>query len=304
MTTAAPSGGPADAQSAEAAYIRMFLSRRKRYMDYPSQVHIETVARCNARCEFCVYPDIERKGRKMSDELFRKILSDLSKIPAEHRYSVVPYKINDPFLDPGIIDKLRWINEELPHARIILTTNAIALTRKHIEGLNTVRNFEFLWLSLNGYDRASYRRRMGVDAFDRVVQNIHKVRKWFRYPEVVRIGRVNTNTDEDQRFYRFVRETFGEQRWVAGNMQGDFLGDVDQCYPTIPEMPCCHWFELSITCTGKVSLCCMDGHCHYPIGDVRKQGALDVYNGKQYRLLREKGFRRKAVQPCAACTFY
>ncbi|MEQ9068278.1 MAG: radical SAM protein, partial [Gimesia chilikensis] len=55
--------------------------RHSHYMDYPRHVHLETQARCNASCNFCPYPDLNRKHTKMSDELIDKILNELTAIP-------------------------------------------------------------------------------------------------------------------------------------------------------------------------------------------------------------------------------
>jgi hypothetical protein len=42
--------------------------RSSRYLDYPLIVQIETIALCNAACTFCQYPDLGRKGDKLSDQ--------------------------------------------------------------------------------------------------------------------------------------------------------------------------------------------------------------------------------------------
>ena len=285
-------------------YQKKFLElRRSPYLDYPSHMHIETIALCNAKCTFCVYPQLERIGTKMEDSLFRKIIEDLTEIPRNLNYAVVPYKINDPFLDKDIFNKLRIINEKLPNASIILTTNGISLRKEHIDELNEIENFDFFWISLNAHDRESYKRRMGVNAFDKVVENIHLVLEHFKYKDLVRIGRVLDNSAEDILFYEYVEREFGQQKRLSGNGQGNWLGHVDTVYPVIPYIPCMHWFEISITCTGRVSFCCMDGHCEYPIGDVREKSVLEIYNNSELRNLREKSITREPVSPCDTCNF-
>ena len=64
------------------------------------------------------------------------------------------------------------------------------------------------------------------------------------------------------------------------------------------------WFDLSITSTGKVVLCCMDGKAEHIIGDVTNTHALDIYNGTRYRYLREHTLdRTQAENPCNTCSF-
>ena len=44
---------------------------RRDYMQYPALVHVETLAQCNASCNFCPYVSMERKGTRMSDQIGR-----------------------------------------------------------------------------------------------------------------------------------------------------------------------------------------------------------------------------------------
>ena len=61
---------PADFRDYQLGVERKRLSP---YLDYPREVTIETLALCNAACEFCPYPDLERQGTRMSDALVEKI---------------------------------------------------------------------------------------------------------------------------------------------------------------------------------------------------------------------------------------
>ena len=76
---------------------------------YPKIVHIETQAVCNAKCSFCEYDSLSRKGKKMSDENIKKIISDLSVIPSSRNVQIQPYKISEPFLEK----RLPWIADEI-----------------------------------------------------------------------------------------------------------------------------------------------------------------------------------------------
>jgi len=73
--------------------------RRSPYMTFPMVIHIETLASCNAACVFCPYPTMDRIGERMSDDLFEKILDDLSAIPADLPVTVCPFKLSDPLLE-------------------------------------------------------------------------------------------------------------------------------------------------------------------------------------------------------------
>ena len=52
----------------------------------------------------------------------------------------------------------------------------------------------------------------------------------------------------------------------VGNLT--WLGQVDVASQMVPDIGFATWFGLSITSTGSVAYCCMDGDGEYPIGDV------------------------------------
>jgi hypothetical protein len=47
----------------------------------------------------------------------------------------------------------------------------------------------------------------------------------------------------------------------------------------------------------------MDGAAAYPIGDVRFEHLLDIYNKPDFRRLRTAPTHRHEVEPCRACSF-
>ena len=134
--------------------------RESRYMDFPHEVSIETLAVCNAACVFCPYPDLERKGDRMPDAMVAKIITDLQDVPQDLPFSISPFKINDPLLDVRIFDILEDCGARLPSASLRMFTNGSPLTEKHIARLAKVRNLAHLWISLNHHDEKRYEQIM------------------------------------------------------------------------------------------------------------------------------------------------
>ena len=104
---------------------------------YPKNVHIETQAVCNAKCSFCEYDSLSRKGEKMSDENIRKIINDLSLIPSSRNVQIQPYKVSEPFLEK----RLPWIADEIlnkiPGSKIRLISNGNLMTEEKLIGSST-----------------------------------------------------------------------------------------------------------------------------------------------------------------------
>lgn len=278
--------------------------RSSPYMDYPFHVHIETMALCNAACVFCPYPKLERQKAVMPDELVEKIIDDLTAIPSNLPIQISPFKVNEPFLDSRLIAILRRINEKLPNGQIALTTNASPLTEKKLEQLKSIENIVYLWISFNDHRPEHYERTMSL-SFERTMERLRTLHDKAERGEVrmpVVLSRVGDVSVVDQEFRVWVQEVFPCFQ-SAIMPRGGWIGQVDTTIGRVPDIGCIRWFDVSITATGVVAHCCMDGQAKWPIGDVTKQHVLEVYNSPKYRKLRARTRSRLDVAPCNRCTF-
>ena len=287
-------------------YQRLVESlRTSRYMDYPREVAIETLAVCNAACSFCPYPGLERKGDRMPDALIEKIIEDLAEIPRDLPFIVSPFKVSDPLLDVRLFDILQRCNERLPNAMLRVFTNGSPLTARHLSQLVRVQNLEHLWVSLNHHDPERYEQVMQLP-WKRTIEKLellHRTKAAGDFPVPVVVSRVGDGSDDDARFAAFLRERFPLFR-PALVPSSEWLGQVQGLLGSGKVLPvgCGRWFELSITATGEVAFCCMDGKAEYPIGNVSTTNVLEVYNDPAYRMFRERYVTRIEGAPCRGCT--
>jgi radical SAM protein with 4Fe4S-binding SPASM domain len=116
------------------------------------------------------------------------------------------------------------------------------------------------------------------------------------------LSRVGDGSEHDLAFRVWVAQTFPlfESSVFA---RGGWIGQVDTQQGPIPDVGCIRWFDISITATGVVAHCCMDGKAEYPIGNVRDEHVLAIYNKPEYRRLREHTTSRLEVSPCSGCAF-
>lgn len=296
---------PVEAGPALADYqARVLDLRRSPYLDYPAHVHLETLSLCNARCGFCPYPGLERQGHRMPDALIDKILGDLAAIPSILPFQLSPFKVNEPFLDPRLFDVLAAVEARLPHATITLTTNASPLTEAVLDRLGRVKHLGYLWVSLNEYRPAAYEALMGLpwERTQARLGMLHARRRAGALAGRVVLSRVGDGSPADTEFCDWVvRHYPGFEPSIF--RRGGWLGQVETPTPAVPDVGCVRWFDLSVTSTGRVAHCCMDGRAEWPIGDVTTQHALDVYNAPPYRALRERALTRREARPCGTCSF-
>lgn len=279
--------------------------RRSGYMDWPKEIHLETLALCNAKCSFCPYPNMERQGDRMSDELIEKIIGDLEAMPQNLPFTVSLFKVNDPLLDKRIFAIAERLTTRLPNARLRLFTNGSPLTEAIIEKIAGVNRLEHLWVSLNEYEETAYETLMGLP-LKRTLEKLDALhaRVSRGFPHRVVVSRVADRSTRDMGFVQFIRERYPLfNPFLIG--RGDWAGQVadGRAMPT-PPLGCERWFEISIMASGKVALCCMDGEGKHVIGDVQQDSIFDIYNHPDYRKMRAfQSFRAGAASPCDSCVY-
>lgn len=277
------------------------------YLDYPVFVHLETRAVCNAACSFCPYDGLERKGTVMPDDLIEKVIDDLSAIPHTVPFQIAPYKVSDPLLEPRLFDITRRIGDRLPNASISLITNGSALTQEKIDNLALIKRLSYITVSLNYVNPAEYERVMKLP-FLNTIERMRMLDDAVRSGAMscpIRVSRVSQGATSDREFLVWVNANFPRFTPLI-QPQNDWIGLVESTLPVdvVPDAPCSRWFDLSITATGVVAMCCMDGDAQYPKGNVRHQHVLDIYNQPFLRDLRRTlPGRRMAGSPCDRCTY-
>lgn len=288
------------------AYQQMVLAmRRSSALDYPAHVHLETLARCNAACDFCPYPTMDRQGTKMSDALIRKVVGDLADIPRLHAFQLSPFKVNEPFLDVRLFDLIELFQERLPQASITLTTNASPITAKVLARLGALRKIGYLWISFNDHRQQAYEEIMKLP-YRRTIERldmIHRAKANEQLPIRVVLSRVSDGTSIDREFGLWVKAHYPLFE-TSLFPRGEWLGQTGTraAHPP-PVVGCIRWFDVSITATGVVAHCCMDGKAEFPIGDVAQSHVLDIYNQPQFRQLRAAALTRQEAEPCRRCSF-
>lgn len=268
---------------------------RNDFLDYPIEVSIETLALCNARCTFCPYPTLERKGERMPDELLDRLVGEV--ISWQRGLYFSPFKVNEPLLDKRTIPICERINREAPDVVLRIFTNGSALTPEKVEQIARLQKVAHLWVSLNSHIPEEYERVMGLK-FEQTAKRLDYLHTQ-DFPHTVVLSTVGY-PNEDFRYYCWERWPKFESVAIK---RDSWLGYVDAQKKEIPDTPCSRWFELSVMANGNVALCCMDSEGAYSIGDVTNGTLLDVYNSPGWRVRREQLLSRRGIHPCSTCSY-
>lgn len=246
-----------------------------RYQPLFRHVEIETINRCNGRCSFCpvsVGHDT-REYKAMSDELFFKIINELCELDFDGRVAL--FSNDEPFLDPKIIERHKYVFEHLNRAKMHLYTNGTLLTldkfKKIIPYLDEliIDNYnQELKLNENSKKIAVY-----CEAHPELKSKVSIV---LRKPDEILTSRGGDAPN------RKVKKEFTTERCV---------------------LP---FEQMIIRPDGKVSLCCNDPYGKETLGDLNKQTMKEVWYGNEFKTIR-KGLMmgRGNIPHCKYCdTFY
>jgi hypothetical protein len=291
---------PEDRWYQENEILPLYTSR---YVDYPMQVGIESLALCNAACNFCPYPTMKRKGERMSDELIAKVISDLRDMPSDLPFDFYAVRVNEPFLDKRIFPILEQVNRDLPNARPCIFTNASALTDANLDRLCRIRNMRFFNISFNDHRPEEYRRVMQLD-YTRALAAIDRVHARLQAGELKcspSISRVCDGSDADQEFRAWVSARWPRfEVWLGRRMDWMQAVETPVTLPT-PATGCRQWFGIHFLANGKDAFCCTDHDAAMGFGQVADTHVLDLYNRPERRRLRERVLTRPDVPQCAGC---
>lgn len=273
---------------------------QREFLDYPMEVSIETQALCNARCTFCPYPTIERKGEKMSDALLNKLVDEI--ISWDRLIYFSPFKLSEPLLDKRVLPLCERINQSSDKIVLRLFSNGSALTKKNVEGVARLKRVGHLWISLNEYRPDEYEKLMGL-TFEHTAKNLDYLHSQ-DFPHAVMLSCVGHPNEE---FRRYCWERWPKFASMAIKKDA-WLGFTNAQIVEVPNIGCSRWFELSVMSNGLVSHCCMhDGTDKtYNIGDLNRQTLYEVYNSPRWRERRDPLVSRKTLDsssPCAGCTY-
>ncbi len=134
----------------------------------PRSLYLETTSRCNSLCETCILTFGGREPqRDLSWAEFRQVVDQF---PAIDR--VLLHGIGEPLLNRDLPRMVAHLKAR--HADVLFNSNAITLSPKTARALIDA-GLDELRVSLDASTRATYTRIRGVDAFDRVMENLEQL---------------------------------------------------------------------------------------------------------------------------------
>ncbi len=232
-------------------------------------IEIETLNRCNGECSFCpVNKKIDpREPKRMSDELFKKIIDELNQI--SYKGNIFLHSNNEPYLDVRIIDFMKYAKGRLPDAHLALYTNGTLLTLDKFK--ESMKYLDELYID-NYSDEGRWH------------DNIVEIRDY-------------CNKENN---YKNVTFSMRKQNEVLFSRGGNAPNKKNIKRQTLPcKLP---FTQVVIRPSGELSLCCNDALGDFTLGDVNHESLIEIWNSEKYCNIRKILKKSRAgINMCSRC---
>ena len=274
-------------------------------------MNIEIVNMCNEKCIYCEYSaqGLHRQGGFIDDELFYKVTKEAKELGIT---DVGLYITGEPFLNPLLDKYIYYLKKELKFDYVYLSTNGILCTSDNLikvveAGIDSIK------FSVSSSERENFKKHHGVDAFDKVLDNIKFAYKYREENQLdyalymfCIITRYNEHEKEKMKelyekyvdeivclnvisspYVKGVRELLGTQMREAG------LTEII-CMENLT-LPCEELFnKIVVNAEGYLCVCCHETRSGYTcVENLHEISLKDAVYGEKMKKIRQMHIDKK-----------
>ena len=278
----------------------------------PTLLQFETATSCNGKCIFCEHPKMKQRPPTKWSNLIDLIYNYAPKVRA-----IVPFGMQEPFLEPRLTAVLTNIKQMNRHVETTVYTNMTIYNEKVMRRLIEHQCLDKLVISFYGTDKHAYNKLQPHFDFYQVQKNIRnfmrlRKRLGWRKPRVVihllttpeTIPKANAFT---KKWRRIVDEVgfVHYDGWCGKQPYNSALEQKIWGIPA-PERYPCHrlWTTMTVRCDGSMVPCCLDAHIEMPLANAFTD--KDPFNSQAMQELRKLHVEGKQDQIplCKNCTVW
>jgi radical SAM protein with 4Fe4S-binding SPASM domain len=251
----------------------------------PSQVSIETVLGCNARCVMCSVHEWVRPHGMMTDAVFELALSQLSDLKNDLNY-VGLFLDGEPLID-------RFLEHRIARCKAVglrnvgFTSNASLLSEDRAQTILESRRLKYDRVLANIKNFISRRDQTGAPTRI-ILRHIEHAGNRGEFDSYRAYFSTLLDNDRDEMSRSSVHN------FAMGGSSATGLGST----------PCGYLDNrVVIFVDGQVPLCCVDYNGRQSMGNIQQQHILEIFNSQkwnQYREIHAQG-RRNTIDVCNGC---
>uniref|UniRef100_I2Q7L7 Putative Fe-S oxidoreductase n=1 Tax=Desulfovibrio sp. U5L TaxID=596152 RepID=I2Q7L7_9BACT len=303
-TTASGGSAVIAVQQAVSEAAAMALGRLEAGADVlPTQLALETVNRCNARCRMCPGSSLTRPRGSMDRERHRLIVDRVAAWGPPIT-CVSHAGMGEPLLDRDLAEKISYEKQTFPKADVVVYTNGTLLDERRGEELIAC-GADMVSVSLNAFDPAVYTAITGLDrdrTYARVEEFFARARSagGTTRTQVSLVPSPHSPLPDRKAFIAYWTDRGVSVavppliHWGAGQAGNGPEGPVACLYL---------WKVLMVDWDGTVKPCCEDYDSSLVLGRLPQDDPRVVFNSPVMRCLRQRHLQGDFSRPamCAAC---
>ncbi len=299
--------------------------------DFPLTIHIDPCNVCNFKCIFCPTADngllkeVNRKSSMMKEELFRKVINDLSILLKRKKFAIDCihlYKDGEPLLNPFFCDMVRYARRSGVARVLSTTTNGSQITEKLASEIVTC-GLDNIRISIEHVNNDGYRDICRSDhSYDEILQKVRllydtKKKQKSKLNILVKITDTGLSSKELKKFHNDFRPFCDYTRvdslmgWSDSSRKDFTLGKspktgMDGSTRLHNQIVCPDPFsKLSVNSDGTVSVCCVDWSHGLVVGNACENSIEEIWNGEQLKEIRRLHItgNRSQIPVCRNCQY-
>lgn len=285
-------------------------SKKTRISFLPIQVSIEPTNICNFKCTFCNQsaPDhfSKRKAGMVDLKNYEVILEKIKK--ECNKVKIISLTLDgEPSLHKDLPQIIKKANQEGFFVRF--SSNGSKINRDFLE---KTRDLSYLISIDFSFDKDGFEKCRGdKSSWYLIKENLEEMVKYLRinrnlFLEIFENSAYFERKEKADSNLKIIRKHFGKNRRLTYGLRiyHKILDDHIIKFQNNKYYGCIYpWTSLNITWEGDVVTCCRDLEGKYILGNILKSSVTEVWNGKNYLLLRDAILKQNLnlIPSCRSC---
>ena len=276
------------------------------------EAYLEITNVCNLRCKMCIYQRMQRHRGRMSRELFRSCVDQLSDIGIDTLWL---HFGGESLLHPDFKEFLEYAIHQRNLGKIgrVCWVDNGMLFNKKMADLVISSKVDLISFSLDGVRQVNDKIRLGSDysAIEKNIKYLLDKRGEEDKPEIrLSMCDYGKNEEEELEVYREWTPFVDGITLIPSIRFDNTIENKEglQRLETLGPPPFCIFpFDtLAIGWDGKVTGCCLDYVFKMVLGDATKESIKEIWRGKKFQALRKAALTNSfpVNSPCSKCEFW
>lgn len=294
------------------------LTHKSHIWGYPTAVMIEPTNICNLKCPLCPSGNgtLKRPKGYMSFNLFRKIIDEVK----NYATMIILWNQGEPYLNPEINQMVKYATDAglftLTSTNLNADMDADEIVKSGIDSMI---------VSVDGATQETYNQYRVNGNLDKVITNVKNIVeakkrlksatpiiRWqflvmkHNEHEIEKIKQMAKELDVDQLSFKtiqiytkddikFLPDNPKYRRYKLSGEEFEIKFKMENKCRRMWQQPVVNW-------NGDVAICCYDKDIEFPVGNVKEQSLLSIWQGKAFQNMRNAVLKnRKAFEICRNC---